>query len=366
MTLSLYVARRFLVAFLLVMAGFACIQMLLDLVEELHRASGTAISFAQAAQLAALNTPDGLYRILPLITILATLILFLGLARSSELVVIRAAGRSGLRTLAAPVATALLIGITGVAVMNPLVAASTNAYEALSSHYALGGPESVLSVTREGFWLRQASADGQTVIRAEHASADGTKLTNASFISLNAQGAPQRRIEARTAVLDPGAWELTDAKVWQLAKTTNPELTAKTAKTMRLPSELTRSQIRDSFGNPRQIPIWQLPEFIARLRQAGFSARDYRVWFEMEMAMPFMLAGMVLIGAGFTMRHVRFGHTGLMVLFALISGFSVYFLRNFAQALGNGGQIPVELAAWGPPLIAILLSLGLLLHLEDG
>jgi lipopolysaccharide export system permease protein len=86
----------------------------------------------------------------------------------------------------------------------------------------------------------------------------------------------------------------------------------------------------------------------------------------MEMAMPFMLAGMVLIGAGFTMRHVRFGHTGLMVLFALISGFSVYFLRNFAQALGNGGQIPVELAAWGPPLIAILLSLGLLLHLEDG
>ena len=42
------------------------------------------------------------------------------------------------------------------------------------------------------------------------------------------------------------------------------------------------------------------------------------------------------------------------------------FLRNFAQALGDSGQIPVLLAAWSPPLAAVMLSLGLLLHLEDG
>ena len=40
--------------------------------------------------------------------------------------------------------------------------------------------------------------------------------------------------------------------------------------------------------------------------------------------------------------------------------------RNFAQVLGENGQIPVLLAVWAPPLAAIGLSLGLLLHLEDG
>ena len=86
----------------------------------------------------------------------------------------------------------------------------------------------------------------------------------------------------------------------------------------------------------------------------------------MELALPLMLAAMVLVGAGFTMRHTRFGKTGMMVLFALLAGFALFFLRNFAQVLGNNGQIPVLLAAWSPPVAATLLSLGFLLHLEDG
>ncbi len=364
MTLNLYIARKFLMNFLLIAAGFALILVLLDLVEELHRAADSSIGFAQAARLAALNMPDGLYRILPLITILAALALFLSLARSSELVVIRAAGRSALRMLLSPVLTALALGFFAVGLLNPIVAVSSEAYKALLSHYA-SGPENVLSISREGLWLRQTAAAGQTVIRADHSSLDGTRLVGATFISLDGKGQPVQRVEAARADLTHGAWQLTDAKIWHF-DTPNPEQSARQASEMTLPSDLTRQQIRDGFGNPSEIPIWQLPDFIERLRKAGFSAREHRVWLQMEMALPLLLAAMVLIGAGFTMRHVRFGRTGMMVLAALISGFAIYFLRNFAQALGNSGQIPIALAAWAPPLIAILLSLGLLLHLEDG
>ncbi len=131
-------------------------------------------------------------------------------------------------------------------------------------------------------------------------------------------------------------------------------------------SDLTRDRIRDSFGEPSAVSIWDLPAFIASLDAAGFSAKRHRVWFQMELAQPLLLAGMVLLAAGFTMRHTRFGRTGTMVLSAVLSGFAIFFLRNFAQVLGESGQIPVMLAAWFPPVATILLSLGLLLHLEDG
>ena len=75
---------------------------------------------------------------------------------------------------------------------------------------------------------------------------------------------------------------------------------------------------------------------------------------------------MVLVGAAFTMRHVRSGGTGLAVLMAVLLGFGLYFVRNFAQILGENGQTPVSLAAWAPPIAAFLLPLGLLLHAEDG
>jgi lipopolysaccharide export system permease protein len=131
-------------------------------------------------------------------------------------------------------------------------------------------------------------------------------------------------------------------------------------------TDLTRDRIRDSFGTPSAISFWNLPAYIRGLEKAGFSARSHQVWFQMELALPLLQAAMVLIAAGFTMRHARMAQTGTLVLFALLSGFGVFFLRNFGQVLGENGQIPVLMAAWTPPVAAAMLALGFLLHLEDG
>lgn len=365
MTLSLYIARRFFWMVAQVFAIFFGIMMLIDTIEQLRKFSQSDIGLARAAQMALMNVPESMYRILPLIMIMAAIAMFLALARSSELVVVRAAGRSGLRFLAAPVLTALVIGAFAVSVLNPLVAATSKEYDELASRQSQGRG-SVLSVSDSGLWLRQGSDDGQTVIQAARANSDGTELTGVTFLTFDGTGIPTQRIEADLAVLQPGAWMLTGAKRWNLADI-NPESAAtKMAEAYAVPSDLTRDSIRDSFGTPSAIPFWDLPSYISGLEKAGFSARSYRVWLQMELAQPLLLAAMVLIAAGFTMRHARFGKTGTMVLLALLSGFVIFFLRNFAQVLGDSGQIPVALAAWTPPVAAIMASLGLLLHLEDG
>jgi lipopolysaccharide export system permease protein len=84
------------------------------------------------------------------------------------------------------------------------------------------------------------------------------------------------------------------------------------------------------------------------------------------MARPFFLMAMVLVAASFTMRHTRFGGTGTAVLTAILLGFTLYFVRSFAQILGENGQIPILLAAWAPPAAATFFALGMLLHAEDG
>lgn len=362
MTLHLYFARRFLATFLAVFGIFFGILVLFDLVDQIRQFERA--SFVEKLGLTLLHVPESLYRILPLVMILATLALFLSLARTSELVVTRAAGRSAMRALMAPLTVAFLIGALAVAVFNPLVAATSKQYEVQASRFSRG-VASVLSISREGLWLRQGDAEGQTVIRATRANLDGTELYGVTFFGFAPEGGPEFRIEADSARLEPGRWELTGAKLWHLADE-NPERTAEKRDRMQLPSSLTRNQILDSFGTPSAVPIWELPGFIAQLERAGFSARKHRLWFNMELALPLLLVAMVLVGAGFTMRHTRFGRTGLMVLSALGMGFGLYFIRNFAQILGENGQIPILLAAWGPPVAAILLPLGLLLHWEDG
>ncbi|MCG6903825.1 MAG: LPS export ABC transporter permease LptG [Rhodobacter sp.] len=365
MILHRYFARRFLFAFLAVFGIFLCIFILLDMVEQIRRFDSDSVGFLEIVKLTLLNVPQGLYRILPLIMILSTLTLFLTLARTSELVVTRASGRSALRALVAPIMVALAIGVLAVTVMNPIVAATSKQYEIVANRHAQG-TSSVLSISREGLWLRQGGPEGQTVIRALQSNLDGTQLFDVTFLGFGPLGQPSYRVEAEAAELTPGAWRLLNAKDWRFDGAGNPERDAAKRPEMEIASNLTLDQIRDSFGTPASIPIWELPGFIEQLERAGFSARSHKVWLNMELALPLMMAAMVLIGAGFTMRHTRFGRTGTMVLAALGVGFAMYFIRNFAQILGESGQIPVVLAAWSPPVAAILLSLGILLNLEDG
>ncbi|WP_236640778.1 LptF/LptG family permease, partial [Sulfitobacter sp. HI0023] len=108
-------------------------------------------------------------------------------------------------------------------------------------------------------------------------------------------GGPVRRIEAESAQLFPGAWLLKNVKSWPLISGINAEGNAKTSEELTLPSSLTLDRIRQTIGTPGAVSIYDLPEFIRQLEQAGFSTRRHQVWMQAELARPFFLAAMVLV-----------------------------------------------------------------------
>ncbi|QYX55594.1 LPS export ABC transporter permease LptG [Roseovarius sp. SCSIO 43702] len=362
MILHLYFARKFLWTFLGLALTFAVLLGLIDLVDEVQ--DNPNLPFGEVLEIVLLNMPHANYEIMPLVLILASVGLFVRLARSSELVVVRAAGRSALAGLAGPATVAALIGVLAITMFNPIVAASSKRYSDLNNRIA-GVGENVLAISAEGLWLRQGTAAGQTVIHAASASPDLSVLYDATFIGFSPAGDPASRVTAATAELGAGEWTLRDAKYWDLTTGSNPEAGARFEAEMTMPASLTRERIVESFGKPEFIPIWDLPRFIAQLETAGFSARRYAVWFQMELAQPLFLIALVVIGAAFTMRHARLANTGTSVLAAVMLGFGLHYIRNFAQVLGENGQIPVALAAWAPPVASLLLAFGIFLQRED-
>ncbi len=365
MKLHLYFAKRFLFSFVAMLFVLALVFVLLDMVEGMRKFDASVVGFTDIVGLTVLNMPMWIYRTTPLVTILATIWMFLSLARSSELVVTRASGRSAMLTLISPVVTVFLLGVVALVIGNPIAAATQKKYERLSAQFA-GENTSVSSISDEGVWLRQGGTSGQMVIRANGTDSRGTHLRDVTFYFFSPDGTPTMRVAAAQATLQPGRWALRAAKVWHLDRALNPEEEALRLPAYWIGSNLTEEQIRDSFGSPDKISIWDLPGYIEQLKEAGFSPRAHQTWLQIELSTPLFLVAMVLIGASFTMRHTRFGRTGLMVVSALVLGFGSYFIRNFAQILGENGQLPVLLAAWTPPIAVILLSVGFLLHLEDG
>ena len=226
MILHLYFARRFALAFTYVLGGFLILFVLLDFIEQMRRFRGLDVTLSQKAHLVALYVPSALYQLLPLITVLCSIMLFLSLARSSELVVTRAAGRSALRALYGPILTSLVIGLLAVTIVNPIVAGTQKKHELLSSSF-FTSRVSAVSVSSTGLWLRQGDDQAQTVIHAKRGNLDGTRLFDVALYEFDLSGKATRRIAATTATLEDGFWHLINAKEWQLEIGGNPEAEAR-------------------------------------------------------------------------------------------------------------------------------------------
>ena len=133
-----------------------------------------------------------------------------------------------------------------------------------------------------------------------------------------------------------------------------------------LSTNLSQDQILNSFSDPRSINFWSIPDFIKKLEISGFSATRHKLFYQNELSRPLFLIAMMLIGATFAMRYTKFNQAGLLILISVLVGFVLFSLERVAITLGEAQQIPILLSAYGPPIFGILVSLGLLLHLEDG
>lgn len=365
-TLTLYVARVFSFHMFAMLAALTGIVAMFDLIELLRRsATRPEATFAVVAQIAALRLPWAMMQILPFAVLLGGILAFWRLTRSSELIVARATGLSAWQFLSGPTLCALALGCFAVAVVTPVSAAMRARAEALDSSFIKigGGP---LALNGGQLWLRQADREldpqGVALLHADRVVVrDGTLAAEGvSVFRLDANDRLLERIEARAGRLEAGQWMLAEAR------TIVPGRQATAARDLALPTAMTVDRVQDSFAPPDTLSVWALPGFIALLDRSGFSSIRHRLHFHSLLAMPLLAGTMSLLAAGFSMRPARRGGVAQMIGSGVAAGFALFVISKVAEEFGQTGTLPPPLAAWAPIGAGLLLSVSLLLHLEDG
>ena len=359
-TLSAYISRHFLVGMAYVLAALVGLLFLVDVVELLRRASGhDDATFSVVLQMSLLHVLPMTQKVIPFAVLFGGMLALTRLTRSNELVVARAAGVSVWQFLLPGLLLAIVIGGLSVAVFNPLASATSWRYEQMDNKYLRGRP-SLLAVPSSGLWLREGRKDGQTVIHAQSLSQPDMELRDVMIIINEGTDRFVRRIDAETAKLREGYWDLQNVLV------SAPDRPSEIFTEYRLETKLTLDQIQEGFAPPETMSFWDLPGFIATLEEAGFSALRHRLYWHSLLAVPLLLCAMVLIAATFSLRLTRLGGAGLLILGGLLVGFLLYFVTDVVLALGLSAKIPVVLAAWSPAGVFTMLGLAMLFHLEDG
>jgi len=360
LTLTRYFAKRFFSAVMAVFIGVFLLIVLTDYVLLLQKAADFNVSPLLVAMTSLFRVPQVMEQMLPFAVLIGAMVCYLTLSRRLELVVARAAGVSAWQFVAPAVVVALLVGIVATTIYNPLSAVLKERSKRLEAEINGESPSSGLQETGSGRWVRQRSPEGQAIINAVSSLEQGARLGGITVFTFDPAGHFKERIEARSAVLEPGHWRLEQARVF--AAGTPP----RDYDSLLLSTNLTNEQVRESFATPETVPFWQLPSYIQIAENAGLIAAGYKLQYQLLVARPFFLVAMVLLAASVSLRFFRFGGVQQMVLGGMAAGFLLYVLSKVTGDLSKAELMHPAAAAWLPVLVGGFAGFVVLLYQEDG
>ena len=358
--LSKYLATQYFNGIALVAVVLLVVMFTGDLVEYLRRMSGREdAALGIALKLAFLHIPFMIQQTLPYSVLLGSLISVQKLVKSQELIAARAMGLSLSQIVLPSVLIAIAIGIVLIVLFNSLVSATQTRIQKIEAEY-LGGYTGTLTVAgSNNFWLRQSTLQQESIIHARQVNAKRMTLHDVTVYHFNKKNQLTHRIDSEKAELEEKRWVLSNSLI------TDSEGVVEEIEVLYFGTNLTQGQIQEGFSSPESMSIWSIGPFIKMLKKAGFSAKRHRLHLHSMLALPFLLAGMSIIGSCFATKPLTLKAGNYRFVLGLGIGFLLFYFVSILEALGLSGKIAVELAAWTPPAISLLIGGSMILHAED-
>ncbi len=335
--------------------------LLIDMIESLREVESIeGAGFGFALKLTFLRAPKLALTLTPFIFLFGSMWAFYELNRRSEIAVMRSAGMSVWEIISPAALLSFFIGILVLTFADPL-ASRMSAQAEIEKNQIRGKSANLLKVLQGGIWLRQRDGDTALILHAEDYNEDNNVLTDVTLWKNTLTGVFLERWDAEFALIGDKQFILQNATLSTLDSTDSEIIESQV-----VPSVFNLSDLRDEVAKPETLSVWALPDFIELATDAGLPVVEYRLRYHDLISLPFKLFAMVLIAATFSMRPVRGGGTLPLILSGIAAGFVLFIVAQLSNATAEAHVAPVWLAAWAPAVLAVLLSLTLLLHTEDG
>ncbi len=363
-----YLLKSFFLWFCTVTAALATIIFIFNTSELLRRSHSLPhFKMAQILRLSCLQLPGLIDQMIPFSFLFATMFLMWNLYRRSELVVLRAAGLS-IWSLMAPIVMGVFIYSTvHLFLFDPIISATQQAKERLQSklfaHHQTA-PKSLATMSPNGLWVRQISKNGYTVINAKKISnslpGEGPLLRGVTLYDFSATGRFLRRYDVQEARITRKGWNLSKVLLTESTSLLEP------VPDFVFPTGLTLERLQKSFNPPTTFSLWDLPKFISLIEASGFSSTDHKLYLYTILTKPFLILAVCMLGCLAAFSVLRRNSNSIFIMTGLGLGFGLYLLHHLLFSLGETMHFPLILSASVPALVTLLLSLSLLIHLEEG
>ncbi len=171
-----------------------------------------------------------------------------------------------------------------------------------------------------------------------------------------------KKLDAKNMILKDNYWHIKSAIVND-ADNINQEINNISIPT-NLEENFVNQKIVNNFKNVKLFSVFDLPELIDNLEEAGFSPRKFKVYFHSLLNYPLLFVSISLIAAYFSINNIRNRNNVLYIVCGIIFGLVNYVGLNIMSALGSAGIIPYFMATWLVALLFLAISIILVFQKE--
>jgi len=296
--------------------------------------------------------PNLIPQVLPIASLIASVVTMVMLSRSNEITAMRAAGMGAIR-LGMPV----MFGGAMLSVFSMFIGEIVQPRASTRMHFIQDVQMergSDTQITEGARWVKNAN----TLYNFRDYDPITNVMTGVRVIETGENFRPNRSMEARLATYRPDQddWLLEDIKIlyfWPKGTLSYSE--KKEVLPVKIPVE--PKKLKRERRLPSELSSNELTDIIQKGKNSGIDIQSYTVDFHSKIAQYFAAFVVSLIGLKFAYKSERTMETARGILVAIFIGVSYWVIMSSARALAVKGIVPTAPAAWAANVVIVGISI---------
>ena len=322
---------------------------IINLFEEINFFKDLEVDFLFPLLMSILKVPSIIYKIFPFIFLISSILLFLKLIQSEEIIPIKIAGISNFKIIFLPTLISLFFGIIVVTGINSITAGLTYKYLDIKNQYT-DKNDYLAAITENGIWIKDKINGNTNIINANRLS--GNYLHDISIYQFNNRYEPILRIESDVANILNNEWKLKNVTFYFRNKNNISDHFDE----YKFLTNFEISRIKNLFSNLDSVSFWKLNKLKQNYKFVGYSTRQIDSEMHRALSYPLFLMSMTLL-AGVVVMNIRYRGNIMAYAFAsIILSVIIFYLNDLSKALGETEKIPLFMSVWTPVCLVFIFS----------
>jgi Predicted permeases len=337
--LDRYISREFIKIFLLVIASFLSLYLIIDFFERIRMFLSNNASFYQIISYFFFKTPMIISQIMPAVVLLSSLLTFGMLSKHSEIIAMKANGVSLYRT-SLPVIIISVIVCIFTFLFSEFITPYANQKAEYIKLVEVKKHKKPGSFKQNQMWYRSRDA----IYNFNIFDPDTDTLKGVTINYLDRDFQLTMRIDAKQAKWEDGKWVFHNLLITRFHSDDFPSIERVTSRVIDIPEKpLDFKAVQKDI---EEMGYLELRDYVKKIQSEGYDATRYLADLHGKIAFPLVSIILAIIGVSFSLRSERSGGVAQSISVGIITGFSYWIVFAFALSLGRSGTLPPLLSAW--------------------